>query len=400
MLACENYPSLKDRQITKIQTEFPAWLGKLSDNQVEGMSFVLKPEFGGGIIALRNLDDPAKYASAEFAAVAIDELTKNTEDVFSQLRSIIRWPRLDDTKFLAATNPGSIGHMWVKRYWIDRDFPAYEPEPEKFHFVQAFAKDNPHLSQSYILSLSGLPETLRRAYLDGSWDLYEGQFFEEWRESIHVIEPFVIPSSWRRFRCIDHGRQAPTAAYWGAVDYDGRIYFYREHYARGIDADVNATTIRSLSEGDPPYWFTVLDSACFTKTGVGESIAEIYERNGVPCTAAPKDRKAGWALFHEYLRPRYGEATPYMLFFKECRNAVRTIPSLVHDDPDIEDVDTAGEDHAADAISYALQYLHEGRSAKHTDDPVQMMFERQRRRSQVTPHRLKDFYAGGSKPRR
>mgnify|MGYP001559724895 FL=1 len=101
ILACEDYPALKDRQITKIQSEFPRWLGTLSENNIEGMSFMLRPQFGGGVIALRNLDDPSKYASSEFAAAAVDELTKNKRQVFDQLRSIIRWPGIEDTKFLA-----------------------------------------------------------------------------------------------------------------------------------------------------------------------------------------------------------------------------------------------------------------------------------------------------------
>ena len=107
-LFCEDYPSLKDRQITKIQSEFPRWLGTLSDSSIEGMSYVLRPQFGGGVIALRNLDDPSKYASSEFAAAAVDELTKNKRAVFDQLRSIIRWPGIENTKFLAGTNPGEI----------------------------------------------------------------------------------------------------------------------------------------------------------------------------------------------------------------------------------------------------------------------------------------------------
>ena len=89
---------------TKIKYEFPKWLGELGDSQTEGLSFVLKPPFGGGILALRNLDDPSKYASSEFAACAIDELTKNKREVFDQLRSIIRWPGIAHNPILAATH--------------------------------------------------------------------------------------------------------------------------------------------------------------------------------------------------------------------------------------------------------------------------------------------------------
>ncbi len=393
-LCCEDYPSLKDRQITKIQTEFPRWLGKLSDNQIQGMSFILNKEFGGGVIALRNLDDPSKFASSEFAAVAIDELTKNSEEVFSQFRSILRWPNIPKTKFIAGTNPGGIGHTWVKRIWIDKVFSKWEPEPEQFYFVQAFAKDNPHLAQEYITSLQGLPEALRKAYLEGSWDLFEGQFFEEWRSDLHVTKPFAIPSTWRRFRCIDHGRRAPTACLWGAIDFDGRIYLYREYYQAGVDADVNAQQIKKLSQGEN-YWFTVLDSACFSNTGSGETISEIYMRNGVSAHPSPKDRVAGWNLFHEYLRADdINNFEPRMVFFDNCVNSIRTIPAMQVDKHRPEDMDSGLEDHCADSLSYALQFMHEGKTQKETTDPTALALKKIKQGTLLSPGMLNRFYSG------
>jgi len=385
---CENFPTLKDRQITKIQTEFPAWLGKLSESNIEGMSFKLHKPYGSGVIALRNLDDPSKYASSEFAAAAVDELTKNDKKVFDQLRSIIRWPGIERTLFIAGTNPGGIGHNWVKKLWVDNEFEDNEPEPDQFHFIQAFAKDNPFLSASYVKSLEGLPEELRKAYLEGSWDLIEGQYFNEWRDDRHVVEPFPIPETWKRFRCIDHGRTAATACYWGAVDYDGRIYWYREYYKAGVDADLNAQAIAEMSLGEE-HAFTVIDSSCFARTGTGETIADIYLANGVYAEPAPKSRLAGWNLFHEYLRG--DESGPKMLFFKTCYNAIKTIPALIHDPRKIEDLDTKGEDHAADAISYGLQTLYESK----TPEPMTVIEERikqMKTKNRLTPFNLNKFY--------
>jgi len=401
---CEDYPSLKDRQITKMATEFPSWLGKLSDNQIEGMSFMLKPAYGSGAIVLRNLDDPSKYASAEFAAIAVDELTKNPKIVFDQFRSIIRWPKIDETKFLAGTNPGGIGHEWVKRMWIDRDFDEREPEPERFHFIQAFAKDNPHLSKMYVKSLEGLPEDLRKAYLDGDWNVFEGQYFKEWRDAVHTIEPFNIPDTWRRIRCIDHGRAVPTACLWGAIDYDGIIHWYREHYTKredlgtnNNDADINAREIKRLSEGEK-YWFTVMDSACFSKIGSGETIADIYMRNGVIAEPSPKDRLAGWGLMHQYLGFDK-DNSPKMVFFNTCLNSIRTIPKLLYDTrrkehaiKPSEDLDTRGEDHVADAISYALQYLHEAKSPK-PKSPIEIQLDKWKNKHSISPTNLNKFYS-------
>src|SRR5690606_34283710 len=118
----ETYPELKDRQISKIQMEFPGWLGELKDTKADGFGFFLHEEFGGGAILLRNLDKPDKYQGAEFAAIAVDELTKTTYTTFNFLRGSLRWPGMTQTPFIAATNPGGIGHLWVKRLWIDGDF--------------------------------------------------------------------------------------------------------------------------------------------------------------------------------------------------------------------------------------------------------------------------------------
>ncbi len=389
-LFCEDYPSLKDRQITKIETEFPQWLGKLSDNQIQGMSFILKPEYGSGVLALRNLDDPSKYASSEFAAVAIDELTKNEKVVFDQFRSIMRWPGIAETKFMAGTNPGGIGHEWVKKLWIEKQFDENEPEKEQFYFIQAFAKDNPYLSKLYIEQLKGLPEKLRKAYLEGDWNIFEGQYFTEWDNNQHTIEPFQIPESWQKFRAIDHGRAAPTCCLWGAVDYDGNIFIYREYYEAGVDADINAQKIKELS-GQETYRFTVMDSSCFSKTGTGETIAEIYQRNGVMVEASPKVRLAGWALLHEYLR--WDDKTqPKIKFFKTCFNSIRTIPSLIHDERRPEDLDSSGDDHCADCASYFLQYLREARSPKPLD-PLEKKLMEFKRKYSVEPKNLNRYYS-------
>jgi len=102
--------------------EFPAELGELKLGTVK--NFVLHKDYGSGVIALRNLDDPSKYQSAEFAAIAVDELTKNSKEIFDFLRFRRRWPGVERPKFLAATNPGGKGHAWVKKLWVEKDFTA------------------------------------------------------------------------------------------------------------------------------------------------------------------------------------------------------------------------------------------------------------------------------------
>jgi hypothetical protein len=167
MLACEDYPSLVGRQVGKIEKEFPLWLGNVQTTKTKGLGFHLRPEYGGGSILFRNLDDPSRYQSAEFAIIAIDELTKNPVKTFDILRGSLRWPGIDRTQFVAATNPAA---GWVRDYWIERKFPAeLEPAAHEFCFVPALPGDNPHLDQSYWQELNTLSGALREAWLHGDW---------------------------------------------------------------------------------------------------------------------------------------------------------------------------------------------------------------------------------------
>ncbi len=165
---CEDYPSLNDRHLTKVKFEFPEWLGTMNESKHE---FTLAPEYGSGIIAFRNLDDPAKYLSVEFAVIAIDEINRNPKTTFDMLRSRHRWPGIKDVKFLAGCNP--LGEAWVKNMWVKRLFSADEKEQMEFVFVPALPTDNPHLDASYYKSLESLPEAQRKAYLEGNWDAFD-----------------------------------------------------------------------------------------------------------------------------------------------------------------------------------------------------------------------------------
>lgn len=374
-LFCEDYPALKDRQVTKIAKEFPEWLGTLSNGQVEGLAFVLRPEYGGGILALRNLDDPSKYASSEFAVIAVDELTKNQRDKFDDLRSIIRWPGIENTKFIGGTNPGSVGHNWVKQLWIDRKFTKEDPPEDQVFFVPSLPSDNPYNSKDYLRELQSLPEKKRKAYWEGNWDVFEGQFFSTWNKQVHVIEPFKIPDTWRRFGGYDHGRAKPACFLWFAVDEDQNVYVYRELYvnkengSERWEADaIGREVTRVTREADESLEYAVADSAIYSKTGHAETIADILRKNGIGGSESirlmlpsHKDRLAGWALVHQMLR--YDDKTPPKLkIFSTCVNVIETIPSLVHDELHPEDLDSDGEDHAADALRYFLQTLKSKKS--------------------------------------
>lgn len=371
-LFCEDYPTLKDRQISKISKEFPSWLGSFhADHKEHGKCFILDEEYGSGIIKFRNLDDPSKYQSAEFAAIAVDELTKNPFGTFEDLRNRLRWTGIEDVRFIAGTNPGGIGHAWVKKYWIDRDFPPEETEPEQFMLIQAVADDNPYLAETYLKQLDSLTPDKRRAYREGDWDIFKGQYFPEFRREIHVVEPFEIPSEWMKFLMGDYGLSAPTAGLWGALSPDNDLYIYRELYETGLNySQATDLILASYPESEElRYW--VFDPAIWSKQA-GDvnafSGAEIMQNrftetrsNGLKkaylqLQKGNNDRLNGWQLLREYLKPiiRNGQTTAKLKIFSTCTNLIRTLPSLVYDKHKVEDLDTDGEDHCADALRYGI----------------------------------------------
>lgn len=194
MLASEDYPSLYERQISKVEIEFPPLLGRYHISYKE---FRLAPEYGGGVIAFRNLDDAAKYQSAEFALMAVDEITKNPEKVFHILRGSLRWPGIPQTKFIAASNPAP---NWVRAYWLEHNLPKeMQGQEDQFAFVPALPTENPHLTEEYWDVLDSIPGSLGKAWRHGDWYAgVEGRVYEDFgAENIvsaeaNLNQPFEI----------------------------------------------------------------------------------------------------------------------------------------------------------------------------------------------------------------
>lgn len=371
---CETYNSLTDRHLSKIDKEFPEWLGTLYDTDSKNIRYELCPELGGGIINFRNLDNAAKYKSTEFAAMGVDELTLNKKETFDDLRFRLRWKGIKRPVFMGATNPGGIGHSWVKQLWIDRVFPSEFIEmglDKEFVYIPARTKDNPHLAKSYENDLATLPEERRKAYKDGSWDVFSGQVFEEWRRDIHVINPFKIPYYWDRYMCMDWGYSAPYAIYWIAVSPTGHEFVYRELYGifnnqpnTGVREDAHTVAQRIIDiereTGDHRYEIQrIADPAIWGRTGISKkdtSIADVFFSHGVYFTKGNNNRIQGKLAIHEGLRWKDAltgdEYNPVLRFFPSCVHAIRTIPALPYSSTTTEDVDTNAEDHPYDAIRY------------------------------------------------
>jgi hypothetical protein len=380
-LFCSTYNELRDRQISKIASEFPDWLGEIKDTQEFGLGFYLREEYGGGIIALRNLDDPNKYKGAEFAAIGVDELTLILKDIFDILRGSLRWPGIEHTVFIGATNPDGVGNLWVRELWIERQFP---PEMQaiapKFSFVQALPADNPHLPAEYWDDLKSQPPDIQKAWIEGDWYVFKGQAFKVFRRERHVIPPIEIPEHWRRYRGIDWGKSAPFVCLWGAVNPDnGRWIVYREVALADLEDREQARTITDMTPASERIITTYADPSIWGEKQKGvTSTAVIYAQNGVPVTQANNHRLDGKRRVDRLLAP-LADGEPGLLIFETCPYLARTLPALVYDRVQIEDINTKGEDHAYDALRYLTSPATDAKPASRTPNqpaPIKRMFRR------------------------
>lgn len=323
--------------------------------------------------------DVFRYQGAEYDIVRFDELTHFTETQYSYLISRIRGTNGFPKQIKSTANPGGVGHSWVKARFIEgksADKIHIDEHGRSIIFIPSFVGENTFLTEAdpdYIKRLEQLPEKEKKALLYGDWDIFSGQVFTEWRNNpegyasrkfSHVITPFEIPREWRRYRAFDFGYSKPFAVLWFAVDHDGRAFCYRELYGCTGEPDVGvkwnvgqiAEKIREIEEKNESGQKIVgiADPAIWNATGSYEgSVADMLERHGVYFERGKNDRIAGKMQLHNRLA--FDEDGYSMLyFFENCRNTIRTLPQLVYDSTNPEDVDTKGEDHLYDALKYFL----------------------------------------------
>ena len=306
--------------------------------------------------------DVYQYQGQEYDVVGLEEATHFTESQMQFLTTCNRSTRTDFTPRMYYTcNPGGVGHGWVKRLFIDRRYQNSECVKD-YAFIPARVYDNPVLMRTnpdYIRVLENLPEHLRRAHLDGDWDVLAGQYFAEFSREKHVIPPFAVPRDWRRFRAMDWGYHDPCCVLWFAVSPERQVIVYRELYERGLLSSDVARRVRALSEGES-IAYTVASPDAWQRRGMtasgdigGESIEEVFSKCGVPLLRADSARVPGWQRVREYLSG--GEqGVPRLRIMEPCGNLIRTLPLLTFDQRNPEDVSGADEDHAGEALRYGL----------------------------------------------
>lgn len=377
MIIRRSYPELYANHIKPFKRMLPKGMYKYNDSKKEitfpnGSQIVFK--------YCANEKDLDNFQGTECDILFIDEATQFTEEQFKILNACVRGvsTRKEDKfpkRVYLTCNPGGVGHQWVKRLFIDRNYLSGE-KPEEYNFIQSGVRDNKILMEQqpeYIAQLEALPPKLREAWLEGSWDIFFGQFFEDFmdkpehykdRQWTHVIEPFEIPPNWKIYRSFDWGYARPFSVGYWAVSEDDVVYRILELYGctKEPNTGVKWTPDQVFAEihkvetehrwlkgkhiqgvADPAIW----------DAQYGESIAETAAKHQVYFTKGDHQRIPGWMQVH--YRLAFDEnGFPMMYVFKNCKAFIRTIPLLQFDDHKVEDLDTEGEDHVADEVRYFL----------------------------------------------
>ena len=385
-----SYQELEDTDIKEAQASYPEELATYNAGRHE---FKLK---NGSKILFRHCENEAdrfKYSGIEIQFLYFDELTSFEQVIYDFVKTRLRAKKsLGVVPIVrSASNPGNIGHGWVKKMFVDAgpymSIQEQEIYSETLHkskiirtqYIPSLAMENPFITDDYIFELEQKPEALRRALLNGDWDSFEGQVFKEIvidpkhfgdRRWTHVIEPFDIPRDWPRYFSFDWGFSDPFSCQWWAMDYSGRAYLYREWYgcvSGKADTGIEITP-QQIADGilereqyeiaNNIYVSRVADPSIFEKSR-GDSIADkmapgyLGRSKGVLFTKGDNTRLAGKMEVHERLRFD-NEGRPMMYIFNTCKDWIRTVPNLPYDEKKTEDVDSDAEDHCYDATRYFL----------------------------------------------
>ena len=292
------------------------------------------------------VNDDLEYQGQEYDWIFMEEATQFTERQFRTLGACLRGATKIPRRMYLTCNPGGIGHIWVKRLFIDREYDEEKGENGKdYTFIPATVDDNPQLleaSPEYKQMLDLLPEDIRRAHRYGDWDALAGTFFPEFRKETHVIEPFYrIPAEWKKYRAFDYGLDM-FACLWIAVDFDGRCYVYREVQQSGLIVSEAAKLALDLTPPDEHIEFTIAPPDMWNRQkDSGKNMAEIFAQNGLGLIKASNNRVQGWMATKEMLKPMRSEQDkPGLLVTSECRGLIRNFALIQHDEKNPSDCAT------------------------------------------------------------
>ena len=316
--------------------------------------------------------DLDRLQGCEYDVIFLDEATQLSEYQIKTITACCRGANDFPRRIYYTCNPGGQSHAYFRRL-IDRRFEEQE-RPEDYLFIQSLVTDNKALMDkdpTYLQKLEALPPKLREAWLYGRWDIFEGQFFEDFRDdpahyedrrNTHVIAPFAIPAGWKIYRSFDWGYRRPFSCGYWAVDYEGTLYRILEVYGctgepnEGLKMPPSEVFAKIHGFETEHPWLKgrkihgVADPAIWDAE-YGESIAQTAEKCRVYFEKGDHQRIPGWMQCH-YRLAFDADGYPGMYVFSTCKDFIRTIPTLMYDDHRVEDLNTEGEDHIADEWRY------------------------------------------------
>lgn len=359
------FPELEKSIIRTVMDVYPQEVFKYNSQKHSGT-------FKNGAILdfgyINGENDVYQYQSAEYDMIRFDELTHFTESMYIYLISRLRGANPYPKQVKSSSNPGNVGHAWVKARFIDQappDTTIITPAGTR-RFIPSSVHDNIFLMKDdpgYLTRMENLPEDQKRALLYGDWDVFEGQYFTEFRRELHVIDPFPIPAHWRRYRALDYGLDM-LACLWAAFDELGNAYIYKEYCKPDLLVSKAAEAIKERTTEEIRCTYAPADLWGRSRD-TGKTQAEIFASNGVHLVQVQNGRIDGWLNLKEWLRPvpdGTGKEKPQLQIFSTCTELIRCIPLLQHDDKNPSDCDTQPHEntHAPDA----LRYLMDGRPSK------------------------------------
>ena len=382
------YQELEDTDIKEAQASYPEGIAKYNAGRHE---FQL---INGSKILFRHCESEAdrfKYSGIEIQFLYFDELTSFEQVVYDFIKTRLRAKKsLGVVPIVrSASNPGNIGHGWVKKLFVDAgpylSIQKQEIYSETLHkskiirtqYIPALAMENPHSTEDYIFELEQKPEALRKSLLNGDWGAFEGMVFSEWRDSpehykdrkwTHVIDPFPIEPDWPRYFGFDHGYSRPFYCGWFVMTPSQKLILYKEWYGckpKQANVGIELTPVQ-ISDGIIEREFEeaknnigiqrTADPAIFDKSR-GDSVADqmapgfMGRTKGVIFSKGDHARLPGLMQVHERLR--FDEnGDPKFQVFNTCKGFIRTFPNLPYDEKKVEDVDSSAEDHPYDTFRY------------------------------------------------
>ncbi len=300
--------------------------------------------------------DVLRYQGQEYDVIAIDEATQLSEFQFNAFKGSLRGANDLPKRIYLTCNPGGVGHAWVKRLFVDREYREGEC-PEDYRFIPAKVYDNEHINADYVQSLKSLPKELRDAWLDGSWELFEGQFFPEFSVEKHVGKLGEVEGYVRRFMGIDYGFDM-LCALWLSVDGEGKVSVYRELCRSDLTLSQAAAEIAALCKSETIEYAAVSPDLFNRRQDSGMSgVAVMQNEPFMPTMVRADNRRIpGWRCVREYLRGERFKISP------KCRELIRCLPALINDRRNVEDASSEPHSvtHAPEALRYALMSLGNG----------------------------------------